>query len=152
MNNPLQILKKSTPFNTLPEDVLSELADLLGEVAYAKEAVIYHQDITEMDGVDIIVKGEYETFFYDSALNKRSVEILKEGKLYGGVSVLLNNKRSIKTVIAKKGTVAYVLPRKDFVELCQTFESFFHYYTAEFGKYMLDDEFAHFVKKPTAFD
>ncbi|WP_018616791.1 DUF294 nucleotidyltransferase-like domain-containing protein [Segetibacter koreensis] len=152
MNDRLEILKNTVPFNSLPEDVLIGVSDLLEYVKYSKEAIIYQQEVTKMNKVDIIVQGEYETFFYDSAQNKRSVELYLPGHSYGGISVLLNRKRSLKTVIAKKGTVVYTLPRKDFVELCKSFESFFHYFTADFGKHMLDDEFAHFVKKPTTFE
>ncbi|HEX8357076.1 MAG TPA: DUF294 nucleotidyltransferase-like domain-containing protein [Segetibacter sp.] len=148
----LDLLKRTTPFKTLPEDVLVELSDVLDEVKYKKETVIYNQDITKMNGVDIIVKGEYETFFYDSTSNKRSIEVIKEGESYGGISILLNKKRSLKTVIAKKGTVVCMLPRKHFVELCQSFENFLHHFTARFGRSMLDNDFVHFIKKPTAFD
>lgn len=152
MKNRLEILKKSTPFNLLPEDVLEEVTELLEEVRYDKEIVIYQQEVTKMTGVDIIVKGEYETFFYDSTQNKRSVEIHHQGYCYGGISVLLNRELSLKTVIAKKGTFVYALPRKEFIELCRSFEVFFHHFTTKFGKHMLDDEFAHFVKRPTAFE
>ncbi len=152
MNDRLEILKNAIPFNTLPEDVLLGVADLLEEVKYNKEAVIYHQQVTKMKGVDIIVKGEYQSFFYDSTYNKRSIEIHHQGYCYGGISILLNRKRSLKTVIAKKGTVVYTLPRKDFEELCRSFEGFFHHFTAKYAKHLLDDEFAHFVKPPATFD
>ena len=75
MSQKLDILKKSPPFNLLPDDVLAGVEDLLVEVRYNKEATIYHQEITKMTGVDIIVKGQYEFFFYDSAQSKRSVEV-----------------------------------------------------------------------------
>lgn len=152
MSDRLEILKHSIPFNILPEDVLIGVADLLEEVKYNKEAVIYHQQATKMKGVDIIVKGEYESFFYDSSYNKRSVEIHHEGFCYGGISILLNRKRSLKSVIAKKGTVVYSLPKKDFVELCKSFLHFFHHFTAKYAQHLLDEEFAHFVKPPAAFD
>lgn len=152
MNDRFEILKNTVPFNTLPEDVLIGVSDLLEYVKYNKEAIIYQQEITKMNGVDIIAEGEYESFFYDSNQNRRSAEMHFPGSCYGGISVLLNRKRSLKTVIAKKGTMVYTLPRKAFVELCKSFEGFFHYFTADFGTHMLDDEFAHFVKKPTTFD
>lgn len=66
--------------------------------------------------------------------------------------MLLNQKKSIRTVIAKKGTVIYFLHRRDFRELCQVYEGFFHHFIAEFGRRMMDDEFAHFVKRPSSFD
>lgn len=152
MNHRLEILKETTPFNLLPEDVLLEVSGLLEEVKYNKEMVIYQQEVTKMNKVDIIAKGEYESFFYDSAQNKRYIEHHYSCFSYGGISILLNRKRSLKTAIVKKGTVVYTLGRKDFVELCMSFEKFFHYFTAQFGKRMLDDEFAHFVKGPTIFE
>ena len=66
--------------------------------------------------------------------------------------MLLNRKRSLRTVIAKKGTVVYFLPRKDFRALCNAYEEFFHHFTADFGRRMLNEEFAHFAKKPTSFE
>lgn len=152
MNNRFEFLKKVTPFNLLPNDVLLGVVDLLQEVKHTTEAIIYHQEVSKMKGVDIIVEGAYESFFYDSAQNKRLTETHRTGYCYGGISVLLNRKRSLRTVIARKGTVVYFLPRKDFRALCQAYEEFFRYFTTDFGKRMLNDEFAHFVKRPATFE
>jgi CBS domain-containing protein len=152
MISKLDLLKKSPPFALLPEDVLIGVAELLEEVKYRREAIIYHQEVTIMTGVDIIAKGEYESFFYDSAQNKRSVEVHGQGYCFGGISILLNRTRALKTVIAKRNTVVYHLPREDFNDLCKSFEPFFHHFTAEFGKRMLNDEFNHFVKRPVGFE
>ncbi|PRY11272.1 CBS domain-containing protein [Pontibacter ummariensis] len=152
MNEQLAFLKTVKPFDVLPDDVLLGVVDLLQEVKYTKDTALYHQEVTKMRGVDLIVKGEYEAFFYDSEQNKRVVELHHAGYCYGGVSVLLNRKRSLRSVIAKKGTVVYFLHRKDFKALCQAYEEFFQFFTNEFGKRMLNDEYAHFVKKPTAFE
>ncbi|MXV52057.1 CBS domain-containing protein [Pedobacter sp. HMF7647] len=148
----IDFLKNHLPFSLLPDDVLIGVADVLEKVTYTKDTFIYQQEVTKMKGVDILVEGEYESFFYDSAQNKRSLEIHHAGYCYGGISVLLNRKRSLKTVIAKKGTVIYFLPRKEFRALCRGFEEFFHYFTTQFGNRMLDEEFVHFFKKPIAFE
>ncbi|WP_242917624.1 DUF294 nucleotidyltransferase-like domain-containing protein [Pontibacter liquoris] len=152
MKDLLQFLKTVKPFNILPDDVLRGVADLLVEVRYTKDTAIYHQEVTKMKGVDLIAEGEYETFFYDSEQNKRVLDYHTRGYCYGGVSVLLNRKRSLRSVIAKKGTLVYTLPRRDFRALCQAYEEFFHFFTTEFGRRMMDDEYAHFVKRPTAFE
>ncbi len=152
MENKLNLLQNTSPFNTLPIDVLISLVDVLEEVRYTKEKVIYNQEITKMKGVDILVEGEYDSFFYDSNNNKRDLETLQRGKLFGGISVLLNRKKALKTVIAKKGTLVYILPRKLFRELCQAYESFFQFFTDDFGKRMLNEDFAHFYKKPALFE
>lgn len=150
--NRIEFLKKVIPFNLLPDEVLAGVSDLLHEVTYSKDTVVYQQETTKMKGVDIIVEGEYESFFYDSAQNKRLVEKHHSGFCYGGISLLLNRKRSLRTVIAKKGTVVFFLPRRDFRGLCHAYEEFFHYFTSDFGKRMLNEEFAHFAKKPTSFE
>ena len=151
MNDRIRFLKTATPFNVLPHEVLQNVAEQLQQVTYSKEAIIYKQEVTKMKGVDIIVEGEYETFFYDSMHNKRCVELHNNGYTYGGISVLLNRRKSIKTVIAKKGTRVYFLKSKDFKDICQAYESFFHYFTALFSQRMQNAEFAHFFKRPVAF-
>lgn len=152
MTDRLDFLKKVPPFNLLPDDVLRGVAGLLQEVKHPKEAIIYQQEVTKMKGVDLIKAGEYEAFFYDSNQNKRVLEYHQEYYCYGGVSVLLNRKRSLRTVIAKKGTVVYFLPRRDFRALCQAYDEFFRYFTNEFGRRMQNDEFAHFVKRPSTLE
>lgn len=152
MNQRVEYLQTIVPFNQLPLDVLQSVADQLQEVSYKKDTIIYQQESTKLKGVDIIVKGEYESFFYDSAQNKRLVEHHTEGFCYGGVSILLNRRQSMRTVIAKKGTLVYFLHRKDFRALCKAYEDFFLYFTAEFGKRMQNEEFVHFFKRPLAFE
>jgi len=152
MSERVKYLQQITPFNLLPLDVLEGVAEQLEEITYSKDKVIYQQEISKLKGVDIIVKGEYESFFYDSVQNKRLVEHHQPGFCYGGVSVLLNRRLSLRTVIAKKGTLVYFLHRKDFRALCKAYEDFFLYFTAEFGKRMQNEEFAHFFKQPAAYD
>jgi CBS domain-containing protein len=152
MENKTEFLKSIIPYNLLSDNILEGISDILEEINYTKNTLIYQQEATKMKGVDIIYEGEYESFFYDSNDNKRDIEILKPGQSYGGISVLLNRKKSLKTVIVKKGTKAYFLPRKHFRNLCATYDFFFQHYTTDFGQRMLNEEFAHFYKKPRSFD
>jgi CBS domain-containing protein len=152
MKDRLEFLKTVTPFNLLPDEVLIGVAEQLTKVSYDKDTTIYQQEITKLKGVDIIYKGHYESFFYDDSQNKRLVEIHQPGFCYGGVSILLNRRQSLRNVIAIKGTVVYFLHRKDFRILCKTYEDFFQYFSSEFGKRMQNEEFVHFFKKPATFE
>lgn len=152
MGQVLELLKKIEPFNLISSDVLEGIVDVLQPINFYKDEILYKQGASKMRGLDIIVEGSYETFFYDSVANKRVIQIYPAGTCYGGISVLLNRKKSLKTVLVTKSTRIYFLHRKYFKELCQSNESFFHYFISEFGKKMLDDEFAHFFKKPSDFD
>jgi CBS domain-containing protein len=149
MSDNLDFLRTVKPFDLLPEDVLAEVAAALQEVHHPREGVIYFQDETKLRGLDIIVEGEYETFFYDSQQNRRVVEFSRPGDCYGGVSLLLNRKKSLRTVVARKNTRVYFLHRREFLALCQGYEGFFHFFTARYGQRMLNEEYAHFVRPAT---
>src|SRR5665647_1084632 len=129
MDNRINFLKTVVPFNLLPDDVLERTAASLIEVRFQKDGIIYRQGVSKLKGIDIIVEGEYETFFYDSNHNKRLIEIYHTGDCYGGITELLIQKKSLRTVIAKKGTMVYTLPRKVFNDLCQSYEEFYQHFT-----------------------
>jgi CBS domain-containing protein len=152
MKSRVEFLRSVEPFNLLPEHVLEEVAGQLNETKYNKDTVIYQQETSKLRGIDIIVEGEYESFFYDSSQNKRLLEHHFSGYCFGGISLLLNRKQSIRTVVAKKGTRIFFLHRRDFRSLCKTYDDFFQHFTSEFGRMMLNDEFAHFFKRPVSFE
>lgn len=145
MNERIEFLKTVEPFHLLPDEVLQGAAASLQERKYRKDTIIYHQDLTELEGVDIIVKGQYDAFFYDSKKVKRLEEHYSRGVVYGGGSVLLNKKKSIRTVLAHKGTEILFLPKDDFKTICKAYDDFFHYFTGHFGNKMLNDDYAHFA-------
>ncbi|MCY0970446.1 DUF294 nucleotidyltransferase-like domain-containing protein [Chryseobacterium wangxinyae] len=148
----ISLLKVTEPFNLLPETVLIEISETLTRKEFLKETLVYRQETTEMTGVDLIFSGEYETFFFDRSENKRCVTNHHSPYCFGGISVVLNRVRALKSAVAKKGTVIYTLPKKEFSELCTGYEDFFHFFTSDFGKKMLDDDFSHFVKTPATFE
>ncbi|ULT22280.1 hypothetical protein KUH03_22805 [Sphingobacterium sp. E70] len=98
----LALLKSTHPFKVLPETVQISLIELMYPHRFTKDTLVYRQNITDMEGVDLIQKGEYETFFLDSSDNKRLIEIHHTPYCFGGISVLLNRTKALKSVIAKK--------------------------------------------------
>jgi len=114
----VSLLKSTKPFNLLPETVLAEISETFTRNEFSKDTLVYRQEVTEMRGVDIIESGEYETFFFDAAENKRCISIHHSPYCFGGISVILNRVRALKSAIAKKGTVVYTLPKKEFYDLC----------------------------------
>lgn len=145
MTDRLAFLRTVEPFHLLPPEVLEQVAALLQEVTHPREALIYRQGETKLRGVDLIIEGAYDTFFYDGQQQRRLPEVYGPAECYGGVSVLLNKKRSLRTVQARAGTRVYFLHRNDFRGLCLGYDSFFQYFTSRYGKLMLDDEYAQLV-------
>lgn len=146
MDTRLAFLRTVEPFAFLPDEVLAGVVDLLQEVKYPSETRLYQQDASKLRQLDIVVEGAYDTFFLDSEQRQRLPEVYGPGTCYGGMSILLNKKRSLRTVVARAGTRVLQLPRRDFRALCLAYEPFFQYFTHRFGQRMLDDEYAHFVK------
>ena len=134
-------------FKLLPGEVLSDVAAMMTEKHFEKETLIYHQDVTELEGIDVIVEGRYDAFFYDSTQKQRLEEHYESGFVFGGGSVLLNKKVSIRTVVAAKGTRVFFLDKTHFKDLCRSYERFFNYFTTLFAQKLLNDEYAHFVRK-----
>jgi len=145
MTDRLAFLRTVEPFHLLPPEVLEEVAALLQEVTYPREALIYRQGETKLRGVDLIIEGAYDTFFYDGQQQRRLPEVYGPGECYGGVSVLLNKKRSLRTVQARAGTRVFFLHRNDFRSLCLGYDAFFQYFTTRYGRLMLDEEYAQLV-------
>ncbi|SDL29394.1 CBS domain-containing protein [Catalinimonas alkaloidigena] len=146
MSTPLELLRQSTPFQLLPDDKLVEIARFLKKVVHPKEKVVYHQNYTRLKGIDIVAEGEYESFFYDEENEKKLVRYYLREDVYGGLSLLFNQKKSIRTVIAKKGTVVYFLPQDVFRALTEEYEAFADYFSTEFGREMLDETYASYVR------
>ncbi|MGI4835207.1 MAG: DUF294 nucleotidyltransferase-like domain-containing protein [Janthinobacterium lividum] len=145
MPDRLVFLRTVEPFNLLPPEVQEEVASLLVEVIHPREAIIYREGESKLRGVDLIVSGAYDTFFIDAQQQPRLPEVYGPSECYGGVSVLLNKKRSLRTVRARAGTRVYFLHRHDFRGLCLGYEAFFHYFTSRYGRLMLNEEYAQLV-------
>lgn len=149
MQNRLDFLQTVKPFDLLPSAVLEEVAGMMLEKDFEEETTLYLQDKSQLEGIDIIVEGLYSATFHDKQQVKRLDEHYPAGSVYGGSSVLLYNQVSLRTVVAHRGTRILTLDKEEFKSLCRSYESFFHYFTGQFGQKMLNTEYARFVKSNT---
>jgi CBS domain-containing protein len=117
MKERIKFLKSITPFDMLPDNVLSEVAQLMNEQVFEKEETIYVQDKSELKSIDILMQGQYDALFFDNNNIIRLEEHYTKGLIYGGGSVLLNKKFSIRTVIAKPGTRVLTFDKEEFKAL-----------------------------------
>jgi CBS domain-containing protein len=147
MEAKIEFLQNTRPFDLLPETVLEEVAGMMVEKSFDQETVLYFQDKSKLEGIDVIIEGRYNACYFDSQNIKRLDEHYPAGSVYGGGSVLLNNTVSLRTVTAMAGTRIYSLDREEFKALCRSYEPFFHFFTEQFGHKMLNTEYAHFVKR-----
>ncbi len=139
-----QFLLSIAPFSFLPEEELNNIASELSVVHYPKEQVVFTHGISRIDALYIIQKGAAERYFEE---NNRIMlhDKISEGNLFGGISMLLNNSISIRSLKTTEDTYFYTLPRQHFLDVCNRFESFSEFFTDTFGKRMLDRFYASIV-------
>ncbi len=152
MKHKKDFLRQIHPFHVLPESILKEVSEMMTHKVYSKMETIYIQDKSKLETVDIVVKGSYNAFFYDSNKTLRLEEKYNEKDIYGGSSVLLNKQFSIRTVVAQEGTEVLLLDKEEFRSLCRSYHEFFQHFTNQFGNKMMNDEYAQFVKRNSMFE
>ena len=134
------------PFSFLPEEELIQIAAELSVVQYPKGTVLFVQGATRIGYLYILQKGSAERFVEQDG--KRTLrELLGEGDIYGGISMLLNDGISVRSVKLLEPTYFYLLPKKQFLDLCRRYESVTEYFTDIFGKRMLEKSYASVIAK-----
>ena len=137
------------PFSFLPEEEIHRIADEMKVVRYPKNTVLFVQGSSRIGYLYILQKGSAERYYEDNG--KRSMqELLSEGDMYGGISILLNDGISVRTVRTLEEAYFYMLPKQQFLDICRDFESFTEFFTDTFGKRMLQRSYAAIVSKTMA--
>lgn len=141
MSEKLTFLKSTEPFNLLPEAELERIAKELKEVTFDRRELLYHQNNTNVEGFDIVVKGGYEAFILTTENLKKSKQFVDPHHTYGAFSTLLNKGKSLLTVEVQKNTVVYRMPPSFFKELCKKHNDFYQFFLTAFGKEMLNEQY-----------
>ena len=137
------------PFSFLPEETLDKVSNSLSMVAYPKGTVLFAQGATRVGYLYIIQKGTAERYFEQDG-QKTMRDILAEGDLYGGISILVNDGLAVRTLEVTEDAYFYLLAKDMFLELCDAFEAFTEYFTDTFGKRMLNRSYASIIARTMA--
>jgi CBS domain-containing protein len=137
-----QFLSKLPPFTFLPEEEIKIIAAEVSSVHHAKDTELFVQGKSKIDHLFIIRKGAAERYYREN--NKEDIlhEVLSEGDMFGGVSMLLHDGIAARMLKTTEDTDFYVLPKRRFMELSLRNEAFSKYFSDIFGKIMLDKSFA----------
>ena len=148
MSEKITFLKTTEPFNLLPEADLRVVVSKIQEVSYDRRELIYQQNQTNVEGLDIIVSGRYEAYILTSENQKKSKQYVEPHHTYGAFSTLLNKGKSMLTVEVQKNTLAYRIPPGYFKELCKNHNEFYQFFLSAFGKEMLNEQYMGLVSNP----
>ena len=142
-------LSEVAPFSFLPEEVLDRVVSHLSLVFQAKGTVLFRQGSTRLGYLYILQRGTAERY-YERDGKKTIHEILSEGDAYGGISMLVNDGMSVRTLEVIEDSYFYLLPKSEFMRLCADYEEFSEFFTDTFGKRMLDKSYAAIIARSTA--
>ena len=142
----LNAIAKMLPFSFLPEERIQSLFSDFSMETHEKGTILFVQEISKVEFFYIIVKGSAELYF-EHEQEKILKGILAEGDTFGGISILMNNSISVRTMKLIEDTVFIKLPASVFLELCSEFDYFKEYFTNTFGKKMLDRSYAGIVAR-----
>ena len=120
------------PFTFLSENQIAIAAEKLTVVHYPKDRVLLTQGRSRVGHLYIIQKGSAERYFEDEG-RKSFRDILGDGDIYGGISMLLNDGISVRTLRVTEDAVFYLIPKKTFIEVCDGSQAFTEYFTDTFG-------------------
>ncbi len=140
----VHFLSQTEPFSLLPREEIARVANQLSIVRYTENTKLFTQGHSRLEYLYIIQKGSAERYFEDKNA-KILRETLKEGDTYGGISILVNDAVSVRTLVILEDTYFYLLPLHTFQDLCARHESFSDYFTRAFGRRMLDKSYAAYI-------
>ncbi|HSO17945.1 MAG TPA: cyclic nucleotide-binding domain-containing protein, partial [Desulfosarcina sp.] len=111
-------LSRILPFSFLSEADLDDMVAKLYLIHHNPETVLFVQGQSRIDYLYIIQKGSAE-LYYEQAGAKSLKGYLGEGDTYGGISMLMNDGVSIRTLRVEEEAYLYALPREHFMRLCK---------------------------------
>ncbi len=135
-----------TPFSFLPEEEVRKIADSVSQARYKKGRVLFVQGESRVEAVHILLQGAAERY-YEKDKERILRGVMDRGDIYGGISVLLNNGISLRTVQATEESLFYTLSEDYFLDICQRHQVFTDYFSDTFGKRMLDKTYASVITK-----
>ncbi len=129
------------PFSFLAEEDLDGMIKSLSLIHHNADTVLFIQGQSKLSYLYVVQKGAAE-FYYEQQGQKTLNGFISEGDTFGGISMLLNNNVSIRTLRVEEDIYFYALPRAHFVKLCRNCPAFSEFFTDTFGKRMLDRTYA----------
>lgn len=137
-------LARTAPFSSLPETEVERVATHLGQVSHKGNTAVFSQGLSIVDALHVILSGSAERYFEHNGTLLHVVP-MAEGDVFGGISMLINNSLAIRSLRTTEPCTFLLLPRADFLTLCDNYPQFQEFFTNIFGRRMLDRSYASIV-------
>ncbi len=142
-------MKKKTdkvPFSFLPEKAQEDLHSQFSSEKINRGTILLVQEISPVEKFLILSQGS--ALYYFEQNNEKTLQgHLNEGDNFGGISILLNDAVSVRTLEVLENSVFLSLDVDIFLKICTEFEKFKAYFTNAFGKLMLNKSYASIIAR-----
>lgn len=128
-------------FSLLPKNEQEKLFHQFSYETHKKGTILLVQEISEVDKLYILSKGSAQ-YYYEENFAKTLKGTLKQEEHFGGISILMNDAVSTRTLEVLEDSKFMILDAHIFSKTCDRFDEFRNYFTAEFGKCMLNKSYA----------
>lgn len=129
------------PFSLLPKEAQEKLSNHFSHETHKKGSILLVQEITKVEKLYVLSKGSAQ-YYFETNFAKTLKKDLKQGDNFGGISILMNDSMSTRTLCVVEDSTFLTLDAHHFIETCNQFEPFRDYFTAAFGKCMLNQSYA----------
>lgn len=136
----------NTPLSIFSSDIQKEIENEFSLEKIPRGLVLFEQEITKVEKFYILYKG-LAKFYYEQNNRQILTGELKPGDNFGGISILLNDAVSIRSLIALEDCLFTTITADSFLKLCKDNQKFKDYFTDEFGKCMLNKSFAGIISR-----
>ena len=142
----LHFISRLVPFSFLPPEVLDKIAAGSSVINYPAGTKLFVQGRSQIEYLYILYRGAAERYFEEEG-KKTLRGIMAEGDMYGGISMLLNDGISIRSLSLTEDASFYVLPKELFLGICDKHDAVSDFFTDIFGKRMLDRSYAEIISR-----
>jgi len=124
-----QFIKNTYPFSRLPFEEIESFCKFLLKSKYQKGDIIFKEGSNPLEFLYIINKGE---IFLEK--NSQLIYHLKEGDLFGYVSLLGELPPASTARVVEDNTIILQLPKEIFIKLIAKYDEFAKFFTKELAK------------------
>ncbi len=128
------------PFSLLPEDDRNSLIKHFSYESHTAGTVVLVQEISRVEKLYILSQGAASVYFEESFAKTLQKELGPKDN-YGGISILMNDAVSTRSMVVTEDSTFMTLDAHLFLETCNKHEAFRDYFAAEFGKCMLNKSY-----------
>jgi len=134
------------PFSLLSKSEQKEVTHAFSYEKFKKDTIILEQEITRLEKLYILSHGHAQ-YHFESHNTKILTGELAPGDNFGGLSLLLNDSISIRSLIVLEDSTFLTVGADLFLSICRKNSRFQDYFTNEFGKCMLNKTFAGIISR-----